>query len=428
MPEQIQRKAGSVSKSSVPAKSVAIIGGCGHVGLPLGVKFALGGFQTTLVDISARAVQSVQTGKFPFLERGGDAQLQAALGKGMKVTTEMSAVAEADVIVFVTGTPVDEHLNPKVSEVVRIFDTYKQYFRPGALIVMRSTLFPGTMNHLHERLKQEKLDVRLAFCPERVAQGVALDEIDGLPQIVSAFDNESFEAAYKVFASLAPEIIRLTPMEAEMTKLMANSWRYLEFAIANQFYMIAESKGVDFQRVYQAIRYRYPRANGYKSPGFAAGPCLFKDTMQLASFFDHQFYMGHSAMLVNEGLASFTVEKTKTALGGSLWGKRVGLLGMAFKADNDDIRESLSFRVKKGLEFAGATVLWHDPFLEGSCDLQDALKQCDALVLGTPHSIYRELQFRQPMIDIWGFFLKPELEVLPGNVAQEQQPLKRVHG
>lgn len=140
------------------------------------------------------------------------------------------------------------------------------------------------MEHLHKRLQERRVDVKLAFCPERVAQGVALDEIDSLPQIVSAFDEESFQAAYELFSAMAPEIIRLLPMEAEMTKLMANCWRYLEFAIANQFYMIAEQNGVDFYRIYEAIRYKYPRAQGYKSPGLAAGPCLFKDTMQLASF------------------------------------------------------------------------------------------------------------------------------------------------
>ncbi len=400
-------------------KSIAIVGGCGHVGLPLGVKFALHGAETFLVDIDERAVNLVNSGTFPFVEHGGDAQLREALDLGLRATSDVKSCAKADVIVFVIGTPVDEHLNPKISDVLKIFDLYREHFAPGALVVMRSTLFPGTMEHLYNRLRQEKANVKLAFCPERVAQGVALDEIDSLPQIVSAFDNESFQAAYEVFSALAPEIIRLTPLEAEMTKLMANSWRYLEFAIANQFYMIAESNGVDFYRIYQAIRHKYPRANGYKSPGLAAGPCLFKDTMQLASFFNHQFYMGHSAMLVNEGLATFMVEKAVKASDGSLWGKTVGLLGMTFKADNDDIRESLSFRVKKGLEFHGANVLCHDPFIESSPPLESVLRESDLLVLGTPHSEYRELKLVKPIIDVWGIFHRPELEVLPGAPWQE---------
>lgn len=408
-------------------KKVAIIGGCGHVGLPLGVKFALAGAQTFLVDISEKAVANVNSGKFPFLENGGDEQLQKALSLGLRATTDPKNCKGCDVVVFVTGTPVDEHLNPKVSDVVKIFDAYKQHFDPKTIVVMRSTLFPGTMEHLYSKLKKENLNIRLAFCPERVAQGIALDEIDSLPQIVSAFDEESFNAAYNLFAALAPEIIRLTPLEAEMTKLMANSWRYLEFAIANQFYMIAESKGVDFFKIFQAIRYRYPRAKGYKLPGFAAGPCLFKDTMQLASYFNHQFYMGHSAMLVNEGLAGFAVEKAIKALDGSLWNKKVGLLGMTFKADNDDIRESLSYRVKKVLEFNGAQVLWHDPYLENSTDLETLLKESDIVILGTPHSMYQNLKFKQPIVDVWGYFMQPTLKVLPGLKEYEEKELKVVN-
>ncbi|MBP9837305.1 MAG: nucleotide sugar dehydrogenase [Proteobacteria bacterium] len=409
-------------------KKIVIIGGCGHVGLPLGVKFALAGAKTVLVDISEKAVANVNSGKFPFVEHNGDEQLQEAISLGLKASTNPAECSDANVIVFVTGTPVDEHLNPKISDVVKIFDVYQQYFSPKALVVMRSTLFPGTMEHLNNRVKQNKTDILLSFCPERVAQGIALDEIDSLPQIVSAFDEESFEAAYKLFSALAPEIIRLSPIEAELTKLMANSWRYLEFAIANQFYMIAESKGVDFYKIYQAIRYDYPRAKGYKSPGFAAGPCLFKDTMQLASYFNHQFYMGHSAMLVNEGLATFIAEKAVKTAGGSLWGKKVGLLGLTFKADNDDIRESLSFRVKKALEFHGAEILANDPYLDDTYDLDYVLQNSDLFVLGTPHSEYKKITLNKPFVDVWGFFMQPELKVLPGNVefAQDENTERKI--
>lgn len=420
------------TSGTLKGKTIAIIGGCGHVGLPLGVKFALAGAKTFLVDISAKAIEQVNSGSFPFVERGGDEQLQEALRLGLQATQDPEVLRQAQVIVFVIGTPVDEHLNPKISDVLKVFDIYEKHFAPQALVVMRSTLFPGTMQHLEQRIKQNKTNVRLAFCPERVAQGVALDEIDSLPQIVSAFDEESFNAASEVFSALAPEVLRLSPLEAEMTKLMANSWRYLEFAIANQFYMIAESNGVDFYKIYQAIRYNYPRAKGYKSPGFAAGPCLFKDTMQLASFFNHQFYMGHSAMLVNEGLASFAVDKAIKAAGGSLWGKTVGILGMAFKADNDDIRESLSFRVKKGLEFHGAKVIFNDPYWQGSgsyvsLELDELMKQSDVLLLGTPHSDYRGLKLLKPTVDVWGFFpeLLPQLEVLPGREISPQDEVEK---
>lgn len=416
-----------MKESGLEKKKVVIIGGCGHVGLPLGVKFALAGAQTVLIDIDREAIDSVKSGVFPFVEHRGDEQLQEALRRGLRATSEPVPCADADVVVFVIGTPVDEHLNPKISDVIKIFDSYAEYLAPETLVVMRSTLFPGTMEHLHHRIQHLGLNLRLAFCPERVAQGFALDEIDSLPQIVSAFDDASFDAAREVFAGIAPEVIRLTPLEAEMTKLMANSWRYLEFAIANQFYMIAESNGVDFQRVYQAIRYEYPRAAGYKAPGFAAGPCLFKDTMQLASFFDNQFYMGHSAMLVNEGLATFLVDKVCRRIKGSLWGRTVGLLGMTFKANNDDVRESLSFKVKKGLEFKGASVLFHDPYLKDSAPLEQVVQESEALVICTPHREYQTLRCVKPVIDVWGMLSRPSLEVYPGRAVGTGDTLKRVH-
>lgn len=396
---------------------VSIIGGCGHVGLPLGVKFALSGTQVQLVDINQESIDLVSSGKFPFLEKGGDAQLALAIKNGLLATKDPSVCADSNVVVFVTGTPVDEHLNPKLSEVVKIFDSYLEHIESETLIIMRSTLFPGTMKYLQEKVDRLSKKLYLAFCPERVAQGHALDEIDSLPQIVSAFNDTSFHKAKDLFASIAPSIIRLTPLEAELTKLMANSWRYLEFAIANQFYAIAEKNGLDFYRIYKAIRHDYPRAKGYKSPGFAAGPCLFKDTMQLASFFENQFYMGHSAMLVNEGLAGLAVEKAKKALGGSLWDTTIGILGMTFKANNDDVRESLSFKVKKGLEFQGAKVIFHDPYLKDSEKLETVLRDSDALIMGTLHDEYRKLKFTKPMIDVWGVFHDPELEVYEGQIS-----------
>lgn len=394
---------------------IAIIGGCGHVGLPLGVKLALAGASTTLIDIDETAVASVNAGRFPFLEHGGDAQLAQVVGRTLRATSDANACHAVDAVIFVVGTPVDEHLNPWLSGLFKVFDDFLARVSQNSLVIMRSTLFPGTMKHLLERTRRSGKTVRLAFCPERVAEGHALDEIDGLPQIVAAFDQESFEAAYRLFAAIAPAVIRLSVEEAEMAKLMTNSWRYLEFAIANQFYMIAQASGLDFHRLYQAIRYDYPRAASFKAPGFAAGPCLLKDTMQLGSHYKHQFTLGNSAMFINEGLAVCVVDGATARLGGELWGRTVGLLGMTFKADSDDTRESLSFRVKKGLEFKGARVLYNDPYLAGSVPIEELDTISDLLILCTPHREYRDLHLVKPCLDVWGIFDPVTLEILPGT-------------
>lgn len=398
--------------SRLRGRRIAIVGGCGHVGLPLGVKLALAGADTCLVDIDEKAVADVTAGRFPFRERNGDRELERALRGGLRATTDPDACRTAEVLIFVTGTPVDEHLNPRLSEVLRIFDLYDEYFTPPKLVILRSTLFPRTMDHLRERFRRRHHGVQLAFCPERISQGRAFEEIDVLPQIVAAFDDESFQGAFDVFAAIAPKIIRLVPLEAELAKLMANSWRYLEFAIANQFYRIAEAQGADFHRILKAIKLDYPRADGYKTPGFAAGPCLFKDTMQLASYHEHDgFTLGHAAMLVNEGLAGFVVDRVKQRLGADLYGRTVGLLGMTFKPNCDDTRESLSFKVKKLLEFAGARVLCADPHLSVCESLERVLSESDALVLCTPHDEYRRLETRLPLVDVWGILHDPPLEV-----------------
>lgn len=401
-------------KNKEEHKKIAIIGGCGHVGLPLGIRLANCGHAVTLIDTNELAVEKVNSGQLPFMDEGAESELRAALTAGLTATSEPERCGGVDVVIFVTSTPVDEHLNPKLSKVLGIFDFYSKFFKDGALVVIRSTLYPGTMEHLQKRIDDSKLKVHLAFCPERVAHGSALKEIGSLPQIVGAFDDISFKLAADLFLRVTPEVIRLAPIEAEMAKLMTNCWRYMEFAIANQFYMIAESSEADFNRILQAIRYDYPRANTFKSPGFAAGPRLFKDTMQLASYFDHQFYMGHAAMLVNEGLSEFVIERLIDELGEELWAKKIGLLGMTFKADNDDIRESLSFRVKKGLEFRGAEVLCHDPFWQESDTLEKVLEESDAFILTTPHSAYRDLKIVKPVIDVWNFFATEKIEVLPG--------------
>jgi UDP-N-acetyl-D-mannosaminuronic acid dehydrogenase len=394
---------------------IVVVGGCGRVGLPLGVKMALAGFRTSLLDINENAVQTVKGGHFPFLEENGERDLAKALAAGLAVTTDRSVCREANVFIFVTGTPVDEYLNPKFSEIIKVLGEYRGYLDPGNLVIMRSTLCPGMTEYLQRLFRSWGNDVQLSYCPERVAQGFGLSEIESLPQIVSAFDEPSFARSCAIFSRIAPSLIRLTPEEAEVTKLIANSWRYLEFAIANQFYTMVEKNGLDFSRIYQAIRFDYPRAATYRSPGLAAGPCLFKDTMQLASWARHDFDLGHAAVHVNEGLADFMVDKAEAALGGSVHGRTVGILGLAFKADCDDTRTSLSFRVRKVLDFRGAKVLSHDPYVPGSPPLDSVIASSEALVLCTPHREYRELDVKKPLIDVWGLLRRSPLEVLPGT-------------
>lgn len=382
-------------------KKICIVGGCGHVGLPLGLVLADRGFDVTLLDINANAVGLINRGIIPFQEEGAEELLKKEINKNLFVTDNADVVRIQDVVIFITGTPVDEHHNPKIHEVLNVVEKYLPLMNKEQLIILRSTIYPGTTEIIEQKLqKYFNTRPKLAFCPERILQGKGIEEIKNLPQIVSAVSDEAAKEASEIFSEVAPKIIRLEPIEAELSKLMLNTWRYLEFAIANQFYMMVEDKGLDFYKIFEAMKEDYPRAKNYCKPGLAAGPCLFKDTMQLSAFYRNQFFLGQSAMLVNEGLPNFLVSQLEKKLG-SLKNKKVALLGMTFKANNDDIRESLSFKIKKELEFKLADVLPSDPYLKDTYKLEDALSKCDAVILGVPHNEYLNLKIDKPYVDCW---------------------------
>jgi UDP-N-acetyl-D-mannosaminuronic acid dehydrogenase len=276
--------------------------------------------------------------------------------------------------------------------------------RDGALIVLRSTVYPGTTAYVGQHFAARGCRVDVAFCPERIAEGHALEELESLPQIVGADDDRAGDRAEQLFRRLAGTVIRTTSKEAELAKLFTNTWRYMKFAVANQFFMIADQAGVNYTNVLHAIRHEYPRAADLPNPGFAAGPCLFKDTMQLAAFTSDHFPLGQAAMQVNEGLPAYIVTALERRYGG-LTGKTIGILGMAFKAESDDPRASLSYKLRKLFSWAGARVVSTDPYVrdERLTTLDCVLEESEILVLGVPHKAYRGLDVGgRDVVDVWG--------------------------
>jgi UDP-N-acetyl-D-mannosaminuronic acid dehydrogenase len=388
-------------------KNICIIGGCGHVGLPLGLALAKSGFFVTLIDINEAAVNTVNNGKLPFVEERAEEILKQCIGKNLFATGDVEKIREQEAIVFVTGTPVDEHHNPKVKEVLKVLDNYLPLMNEEQLVVLRSTIFPGTTELVLHMLERQFGFANLAFCPERILQGKGIEEIFKLPQIIAADSDKVFNAAASIFSKISPKIIRLSSREAELVKLITNTWRYLEFAAANAFYMMVENDGQDFYRIYDAVRDDYPRAANFPKAGLTAGPCLFKDTMQLSAFYQNNFFLGQSAMLVNEGLPNFIVSQLEKKMG-SIKDKNIALLGMTFKANNDDTRESLAFKIKKLLEFKMANVLLNDPYISSTSPLDKVLEMAEGIILGVPHKEYKDIFPKVPFVDCWGFWTKKE--------------------
>ena len=385
---------------------VVIVGGCGHVGLPLGIALAKAGKQVVLYDIDPEAVDTVCAGKMPFIEPGAQEALEEVIACGrLTATVEPRSLRTAEVVVVVIGTPVDEHLNPSPEAVPRAIGSFHENLVDGQLLVLRSTIYPGVTALVERRIAEAGLNVDVAFCPERIAEGQAIEELKALPQIVSGRTDAAVKRAEVLFRSLTDEIVFLTPEEAELAKLFTNTWRYIKFAAANQLFMMANDFGLDFERIRTALAYNYPRAADLPAAGLAAGPCLFKDTMQLAAFNNNQFHLGHASMMVNEGLPLYLVARMSERW--DLSNMTIGILGMAFKSESDDIRSSLSYKLKRILGFRAREVLTTDPYVTVDPDLRpldDVLARADVLVVGAPHAVYRGLSPEQPVVDVWNVF------------------------
>jgi UDP-N-acetyl-D-mannosaminuronic acid dehydrogenase len=385
---------------------MVIVGGCGRVGLPLGLAFATKGVKVCLYDVNEEAVETVNLARMPFAELGAAEVLSEVSAAGLLVaSSDPSVITDAPTVVLVIGTPVDGHLNPDPQAVPRAIEGVMDHLVDGQLLVMRSTVYPGVTAMVEKLLEATGKRLEVVFCPERIAEGHALTELFELPQIVSGRSEAAVTRAEELFRILTDKIVTLSPEEAELAKLFTNAWRYIKFATANQFYMIANDFGVDFENIRSALAYEYPRARDMPTAGFTAGPCLFKDTMQLAAFNNNNFMLGHAGMMVNEGLPLYIVSRMEQRF--DLPKMTVGILGMAFKAESDDIRSSLSYKLKQVLGFRANKVLCTDPYVTvdpSLVPLEQVLAECDLLVVGAPHRCFAGLELKVPVVDIWNLF------------------------
>jgi UDP-N-acetyl-D-mannosaminuronic acid dehydrogenase len=384
---------------------VVVVGGAGHVGAPLSIVLAARGVRTIIHDLNESSMALLASGRMPFIEDGAEPLLRDALARDMLgFSASPECVTGVPAVVVTIGTPIDEFHNPSTSLLTRCLDSLLPYLSDDQLIVLRSTVAPGVTEYLRTFLLARGRRPLLAFCPERVVQGKGVEEIQTLPQLVSATTPEALARATALFERIAPEVVEMTPREAEYAKLISNAYRYIQFAATNQFYMMVESDGLDYNRLLAKMKHRYARMESFPRAGFAAGPCLMKDTMQLAAFQKREFILGHVAMTINEGLPDYVVSQLarKTRISG----RKVGILGMAFKAESDDVRDSLSYKLKKILEFQGACVACSDEYVTDPTftTKERVLETSEVLIVGVPHHAYRELRPTpdQLVVDMWG--------------------------
>ncbi|MCQ2788897.1 MAG: nucleotide sugar dehydrogenase [bacterium] len=384
---------------------ISIIGGCGHIGLPLGVVFSMCGKNVNLVDIDTKKIECIKLGNYPYFENDFD-EIKANLKNlSLNATNDKTSVQNSDVVIWAFPTFSDKSNDENIDVFINSIKLYEKFYNKNQLFIIRSTIQMGAFDKIKAYLTNLfGEDILLAYCPERISESNAFSELKKLPQIVAANNSQAFKKVSDLFSCLSVEIIELCPEEAEMSKLMLNAWRYMDFAISNSFYMLCQEQGLDFYRLFNAVKKDYPRANDFKKAGLTAGPCLTKDTKNLIKRFGKNFEMGSAAIEINSSMPSFLVYELINKIG-SIKNKKILVLGSAFKANCDDKRGSLAFKVRDELLKQKAIPVVSDIYDDEPNQVEDLIDEVDAIILTVPHKEYENLKPKEkPYVDCWGFW------------------------
>jgi UDP-N-acetyl-D-mannosaminuronic acid dehydrogenase len=389
--------------------TVAVVG-LGRIGLPLALSFAEQGLDVVGVDKVPAVLQSIQSGRMPFEEPGTQEQLERALAGGrLRLTHHIEEAAGCEHIVLTIGTPAFSHIEIDISDVRSVTDDLLPVLREGHSLILRSTVAPGTTDWLAGYVEQRRgftpgEDVFVSHVPERIAAHRFLAEISSLPCIIGGVGTGSGAKAAELFEVFGTDIVQTTPVQAELAKIWTNIFRYATFALPNLLMMDCEQYGANVFEVIDLINRDYPRG-GIGRPGLTAGICLRKD-FTFSEERSNAPGMLLAVSRVHESVPRFLVEGLKRRLGGSLRDRKVAVLGLTFKRDSDDTRDSLSYKLIRLLERELAHVARHDPFVPAESEpLDTALAGADAVVIATNHSAYETVLSHVPksalLVDPW---------------------------
>ena len=386
---------------------ICIIGGAGHVGAPLGLALSSKGYNVLLLDKNKKNIKKINRGEMPFTEDGSATLLKKMIyKKKIFATDQLNHLKKCKYIIVCLGTPINKKFKPDLKKFFMVFYNLKKYLNKNHIIIIRSSIHPGVCNKVYNIIKNRCKN--LSYCPERIAQGKSLIELPKLSQIISGKNKKAKIESGKIFKKICKKIIYTKIIEAELIKLFSNAYRYVNFSISNQFYLMCKNQNVDFFKIRSLMKDNYNRNSDIPSAGFTAGPCLLKDTMQLSSFYNHKFSLFKEAMNINENLPKYIVKKLNDDY--NLKRKTVGVLGVSFKAENDDIRDSLSIKLIKNLRSKKIKTLQSDEYYKDKnhIDKKELIKKSDIIIIATPHKAYRNIKINKNkiLVDIWGLTQK----------------------
>jgi UDP-N-acetyl-D-mannosaminuronic acid dehydrogenase len=381
--------------SNVKNNNISIIGGAGHIGLPLAVTFAQKKFIVNIIDKNKKALNLIKKNIIPFRENNLEGKLKKSLKKNIFLTSDFKYLKNSKYIIVCIGTPVDKNQKPIVKDFFNIMQFIKNNTNEKQLIIIRSSVYPGFVNFLSKKFKMKNL----FYCPERITQGNSIDELPKIPQIISGIDKKNIDLINKLFKKICKFIINCEIIEAELAKIFSNVFRYINFSIPNEFFLISNKYKANFNNVLKVMKFKYPRCKSLAYQGFIGGPCLEKDLLQL-KYFNRESKLLNGSLSTNKKLLDYIMSEIKKIK--NYKSKTIGILGLGFKPENEDLRGSVPIKIYKKLKKMKLKLIATDPYakIPNLVNVKIFKKRADIVIKGTRHKEYENIKFLNKTIVI----------------------------
>jgi UDP-N-acetyl-D-mannosaminuronic acid dehydrogenase len=374
--------------------TIAVIGGAGHIGLPLSCLISNQGMSTIIIDNNKESIEKIQNKISPFYEEGLNEQLEKAIDGGLQVTKNMNKISECNIVIITLGTSSKttdiENFNSLVQDVITLSND-------ETMVILRSTLSAGTMENIIQDYSRDK-NLKFIYAPERIAEGKALKELREMPQIIGCHNHEDYLLVESFFNSLGVKTLKMTFKEAEFLKLFLNTYRYLQFSTLNFFENIAHNNHIDFKNVLELASKDYPRLKGVPDSGFVGGPCLIKDSKTFANSYPEAKEIVQSFLDVNDYYVKNIIQKCKHTFST----KKIIQLGLTFKPNSDDIRDSQALRLYETLLDEGYNVKAFDPYVHDSNKWEEIKDFSENIIIATNHKEFEAIKLNNKKVIIIG--------------------------
>lgn len=364
----------------------AVIGGGGHIGLPMSCFLQNSGVETLIIDKNNSVLRQIENIDPPFKEINFEHNLKNAIKSGLKTTSDIKKIKGHNVIIICLGTSsklIDKELfNQVISDITN-------YIEENSLLILRSTIEKGLVEKIIKNFNKLNKNIKVAYCPERIAEGFAFEELQTLPQIVGTVSNEEYEVFAKFFDYIEIDTIGTTIQEAEFIKLFLNTYRYSQFSLLNYFSNIANDNLLDFHKILKIAKFEYPRLKGVPSPGFVGGPCLIKDSKTFIESYGDDHEVLESLINVNNKFMKNLIKKIKT----NFKGNKILQLGLTFKPNSDDLRDSQALVLYEALLEEGYEIVIVEPNIENYDNYEDVVGFSNNVLIATFHDEFKKIDF-----------------------------------